>query len=213
MDGRSTTWTVVGIIRGVLSGPTVYANYPYYTRVARNVDRAGSVQVKTNARDPRRDRRRSRGRWSSSSSRSGLRVTSTQTIAQLRAVTINQFNVILVFLLVMAVLLAVVGALGLAGSMSINVLERTREIGVMRAVGATGRAVRGIVIGEGALIGVLSWFIGRAFALSDQPPPQQRGRHFFPAHAVELRVFGPGCVNMVGSSACAVGRRQPLACS
>ncbi len=146
-------------------------------------------------------------------SRSGLRVTSTQTIAQLRAVTISQFNVILVFLLVMAVLLAVVGALGLAGSMSINVLERTREIGVMRAVGATGRAVRGIVIGEGALIGVLSWIIGVAFCRSDQPPPQQRGRHFFPADAVELRVFGPGCVDMVGSRACAVGRRQPLACS
>jgi putative ABC transport system permease protein len=73
--------------------------------------------------------------------------------------------VILVFLLVMAALLAVVGALGLAGAMSINVLERTREIGVMRAVGATGRAVRGIVVAEGALIGVLSWFIGVLIAV------------------------------------------------
>jgi putative ABC transport system permease protein len=97
--------------------------------------------------------------------RAGLRVSSAQTIAQLRAVTISQFNVILVFLLVMAALLAVVGALGLAGAMSINVLERTREIGVMRAVGATGRAVRGIVIGEGALIGVLSWSIGLVLAV------------------------------------------------
>ncbi len=41
MDGRSTTWTVVGIIRGVLSGPTVYANYPYYTRLlATSIGRA-----------------------------------------------------------------------------------------------------------------------------------------------------------------------------
>jgi putative ABC transport system permease protein len=35
----------------------------------------------------------------------------------------------------------------------------------MRAVGATGRAVRGIVVGEGALIGVLSWFIGALVAV------------------------------------------------
>ncbi len=95
----------------------------------------------------------------------GLRVSSTQTIGQLRAATVNQFNVIVVFLLIMAVLIAVVGALGLAGTMSINVLERTREIGVMRAVGATGAAIRGIVIGEGALIGVLSWSAGLLLAL------------------------------------------------
>jgi putative ABC transport system permease protein len=164
MDGRSTQWTVVGIIRGVLSGPTVYANYPYYTRVARNVDRAGSVQVLTGAQTAPEQQQIARA-LEQQFEREGLRVSSTQTIAQLRAVTISQFNVILVFLLVMAALLAVVGALGLAGAMSINVLERTREIGVMRAVGATGRAVRGIVVAEGALIGVLSWFIGVLIAV------------------------------------------------
>jgi putative ABC transport system permease protein len=35
----------------------------------------------------------------------------------------------------------------------------------MRAVGATGAAIRGIVIGEGAFIGVLSWIVGLLFAL------------------------------------------------
>ena len=40
-------------------------------------------------------------------------------------------------MLVMAALIAIVGGLGLMGTMSINVLERTREIGVMRAIGAS----------------------------------------------------------------------------
>jgi putative ABC transport system permease protein len=40
--------------------------------------------------------------------------------------------------------------------MSINVLERTREIGVMRAVGASNGAVRRIVLIEGITIGLLS---------------------------------------------------------
>ncbi len=40
-------------------------------------------------------------------------------------------------LLGMALLMALVGMLGLTSTISINVLERTREIGVMRAIGAT----------------------------------------------------------------------------
>jgi putative ABC transport system permease protein len=164
MNGRSTDWTVVGIIRGVLSGPTVYANYPYFTRVARDVDRAGSVQVLSSAKTPQAQAQLART-LEQQFERAGLRVTSTQTTSQLRAVTASQFNVIVVFLLMMAVLIALVGALGLAGTMSINVLERTREIGVMRAVGATGAAIRGIVIGEGALIGMLSWLVGLLLAL------------------------------------------------
>ena len=54
--------------------------------------------------------------------------------------------------------LAVVGGLGLMGTMSINVLERTREIGVMRTIGAVDRAIRQTVIIEGLVIGLVTWF-------------------------------------------------------
>ena len=67
-------------------------------------------------------------------------------------------------MLVMAILLAVVGGLGLMGTMSINVLERTREIGVMRAVGASNGAIFRVVIVEGIVIGLLSWLLGAAIA-------------------------------------------------
>jgi putative ABC transport system permease protein len=68
-------------------------------------------------------------------------------------------DLLVYFLLVMAVLIAVVGGLGLMGTMSINVLERTREIGVMRAIGASSKDIQGIVIIEGMLIGLISWGI------------------------------------------------------
>jgi putative ABC transport system permease protein len=51
------------------------------------------------------------------------------------------------------------------GTMSINVLERTREIGVMRAIGASDRAVLRIVMVEGVIIGLISWIIGGLVAL------------------------------------------------
>jgi putative ABC transport system permease protein len=92
-------------------------------------------------------------------------VDTTETITERREQITFQFNILIVFLLIMAALLAAVGGLGLAGTMSINVLERTREIGVMRAIGASDGAIRRIIIGEGMFIGALSWAIGAVIAL------------------------------------------------
>ena len=75
------------------------------------------------------------------------------------------FDILFGMMLVMAVLLAFVGGLGLMGTMSINVLERTREIGVMRAIGASTGGILQIVEVEGILIGVLSWAVSLLIAL------------------------------------------------
>jgi putative ABC transport system permease protein len=57
----------------------------------------------------------------------------------------------------MAILTAVVGSIGLTGTMGMNVLERTREIGVMRAIGAVdGEIIKSVVV-EGLVIGLMSW--------------------------------------------------------
>lgn len=45
---------------------------------------------------------------------------------------------------------------GLANAITTNVLERTREIGVLRSIGARARDVRGIFTTEG-LIGAVWW--------------------------------------------------------
>jgi len=73
-----------------------------------------------------------------------------------------------IFLLIMAVLTAFVGSLGLTGTMSINVLERTREIGVMRTIGAVDRVIMQSVIIEGLVIGLITWVlaIGLSFPIS-----------------------------------------------
>ncbi|MBN1313383.1 MAG: FtsX-like permease family protein [Anaerolineae bacterium] len=73
--------------------------------------------------------------------------------------------VLIGLMLLMAALLAVVGALGLTGTMSLNILERTREIGIMRAIGATNRSIRQIVIIEGNVIVLLSWAVGTVLSI------------------------------------------------
>jgi putative ABC transport system permease protein len=75
------------------------------------------------------------------------------------------FTLVVGFLLLMALLLAAVGGLGLTTTMSINILERVREIGVLRAIGASNLAVRRIVLLEGIVIGILSWLVGTALSV------------------------------------------------
>lgn len=81
------------------------------------------------------------------------------TRAQLIGDTAGGFDILVSVLIGMAIIVAVVGGLGLAGTMSLNVLERTREIGVMRAVGASTGTIRRLFIIEGILIGILSALI------------------------------------------------------
>ena len=88
-----------------------------------------------------------------------LRTARFETAGEIREQNVSQFNVIVYLMLAMAVLAAVVGGMGLMGTMSINVVERGREIGVMRSIGAASPAIVGIFVLEGMFVGALSWLL------------------------------------------------------
>jgi putative ABC transport system permease protein len=164
IDDKETQWVIVGVVRGLLTGPNMFANFDYYARLTNAVDRAQISQVRLFNRSP--ENQAIAGQVIEQRYRdSGFRVQQMQTISQLRMIIGTVFDVIIIFLLSMAVLLGIVGGLGLMGTMSINVIERTREIGVMRAIGASDGAVLRIVLVEGLLIGLISWTVGGLIAL------------------------------------------------
>lgn len=96
--------------------------------------------------------------------REGVRARGSVSTAESRFGFDQHVVMIYVFLIVMSVIVASVGGLGLMTTMSLNVLERRREMGVLRAVGATPRVVWLIVIIEGLVIGLLSWTIAAVLA-------------------------------------------------
>jgi putative ABC transport system permease protein len=161
---HDTSWTVVGVVRDIGLMPIVYANYPYYARVLGEVGRASTVAVSVAPRTEANETAVARA-LEEHLGRVGMRVSLVSKAAEERAEGEAIFNVILVLLLAMAVLLAAVGGLGLMGAMSLSVIERTREVGVMRAIGATDAALMLVFIGEGVLIGVLSWVGGLLIAI------------------------------------------------
>jgi putative ABC transport system permease protein len=164
IEERESTWLIVGIVRGVMTGPLAYANYPYLAKEVRFIGRSGGVQIIGETKDPEAQTALAEG-LKTYFENMGMRVRSTNTTASTRANITNQFNIIVFFLTFMAILIALVGGLGLMGTMSMNVMERTREIGVMRAVGADDGAILRVVLVEGLFIGLLSWFIGTLAAL------------------------------------------------
>jgi len=77
----------------------------------------------------------------------------------------ESLDILITFLLIMALLTALVGSMGLTGTMGMNVLERTREIGVMRSIGAVDRVIMNTVIVEGTVIGGISWVLGAILSI------------------------------------------------
>jgi putative ABC transport system permease protein len=78
---------------------------------------------------------------------------------------VNQFNFLLVLLGVMAVVIGIVGSIALSGALALSVMERRREIGVMRATGASSFTIFRLFIGEGLILGWLSWLIAAIISI------------------------------------------------
>jgi putative ABC transport system permease protein len=94
-----------------------------------------------------------------------VRILAASTKAERRYSFDQHMLMIYVFLVIVSVLLASVGGMGLITTVSMNVTERRRELGVLRALGATPARVIRLVVFEGALIGVTAWFVATIAAV------------------------------------------------
>ncbi len=163
-----TEWKVVGIVTSQLVGvgellqaPLAYARYEV---LAAAVEQEGKINKVLLSVDPaevdKADIRPLSIEIEKAFAGKNLRVVSRLLNSDMRLSLENAFSIILILIQLMSILFALVGALGLAGMMSLSVLERTREIGVIRVVGAVQSVVAQVTIIEGVFIGVLSWLGG-----------------------------------------------------
>jgi putative ABC transport system permease protein len=159
INGQERKLEVVGIATKHLTGPRIYMNFDPLTRLTGRRNQVDVVRVLATpgAFSPpaeqdligqQLEKRFEDAQISESTSRTRFEIF--DTIA-------NAFNILLVVLLLVAGILAVIGGLGLTGAMGLNVLERTREIGVLRAVGASHKSVRQVVVVEGTTVALISW--------------------------------------------------------
>jgi len=156
---QESTWTVVGLILDVNNlQQDNYVSFDALARETGNVNRGGLVMVMSEEHDAATHQRLV-GELREAYNVRRMEPAILQSAAEVRQTNKLVFNAIQYLMLVMAFLAAIVGSVGLMSTMSINVIERGREIGVMRATGATSVTIIGIFIAEGVLLGILSWLL------------------------------------------------------
>jgi len=156
---QEEAFRVVGLMRGDLLESDAWVNRDELDKLLGNGGRVDTLMIGTSPHDAQTQADAAR-EIADSFAEEGVRVTSTITQHLLKNTIHDSLNIIVLFLAIMAGLLVLVGGIGLSGTMSINVLESTREIGVMRALGASNAFVYSIFITEGVVVGLISWVLG-----------------------------------------------------
>ena len=156
---RESSWTVVGLVLNINNDQREnFVPFDALAREAGAVNKSNVVIVTTKAHDFETQQRVGHD-LNDAYTVNRIEDVSVQGAEEVKERNLSQFEVAIYLMLAMAGLAAVVGSIGLASTMSINVIERAREIGVMRATGATSPTVASIFVGEGVFVGLLSWLL------------------------------------------------------
>jgi len=92
--------------------------------------------------------------------RKGIQVLATQTF---KAGVLSFYNRTTSLFNVLVLLGVIVGTMGLLNTMTMNILERTRELGMLRALGCVRTQVMRVVLSEALIIGLVSALYGILF--------------------------------------------------
>lgn len=154
VDGVPTAWTVVGVVDEVASPAAAYVGASAFAERTGQPLRVLRIATGT-AREPEAIRSAIDAVVQGLASQ-GARVVNVVPLQLLFNAMAAHVVVLIRSLLGLALLMAFVSTLALGSSMSTSVVERTREIGVLRAIGARPRQVRCMVLIEGVFVAVLS---------------------------------------------------------
>jgi len=169
-DGdRDSTWQVVGILFDPVTNDSVHVPRDALARFLGEANKANALWVQTATADAELSKEMAL-LLENYFEEQGVNIAPDtifggNTIDDISDGKLFTYNLLVQLLAIMAVVIAAVGGIGLSGVLTLSVLERTREIGVMRAIGASSRQITWLFIGEGLLLGTLSWVIALPFSI------------------------------------------------
>ena len=166
VGGRTTTWRVVGLAEERQGGGGgVYATAEGFADATGQRPRVNQLRIATNSHDEQ-TRQAVADAVNENLIDARVEVKSAASISRSEAISEGHLGPVILILLGIALPLGVVGAIGLAATMTANILDRTREFGVMHAIGALPKAVRRIVVAEGVFLAITSCLVAVIPALT-----------------------------------------------
>jgi putative ABC transport system permease protein len=148
---RTTKLRVAGIVEEI-GGPVIYALFPTFERITGLGDASSVLRVKA----ARNREQLLAGTLEQALLNAHLIPSLINTKTEFRASLEEHFAVVGAVMKMIALASALVGAITLIATVSLGVLERAREIGIIRALGAKPRSVTALFFVEGGAVAMLS---------------------------------------------------------
>jgi putative ABC transport system permease protein len=158
IGGRPTTWRVVGLVEERMGAGGVYATAAGLAAATGQPPRVSQLRIVTDRHDEP-TRTTVADAVATTLTGAGIKVGSAASVSRSEAISEGHMGPIVTIVLAIAIAMGVVGGIGLASTMSSNILDRTREFGVMHAIGARPNAVRRIVVAEGVFLALASLLV------------------------------------------------------
>jgi putative ABC transport system permease protein len=150
-----TDWNVIGFSEDVGSPAIAYVSQGVYSKILNTNGKINMLRISYVDRTKENAILKNQ-KIETLLEKVNISINATIPIWLLRNAIASHIGVLINALLGMAILMAFIGSIGLMSTMSMNVLERTREIGIMRAIGATPNKIKNLIVWEGLFIGILS---------------------------------------------------------
>jgi putative ABC transport system permease protein len=165
LRGEYTTWRVVGLVeeREGSSGGA-YTTAEGFAAAIGQPKQVTQLRVATDRHDEQ-TRQAVAAAVARALNDKRIEVASSASVSRSDAVSAGHLGPVILILLGVALPLGVIGVIGLASTMSANILDRTREFGIMHAIGARPKAVRRIVTAEGVFLALTSCLVAALPAL------------------------------------------------
>jgi putative ABC transport system permease protein len=164
IDGKPTIWRLVGVALEIGGGGAYVSSAGYANATARSGGAGGDIRLIASA-DTTKERDQMVRAAERALDEAGMGIEKSVPLDRLYVAMLGHIEVPAGMLIAASVLLVLVGGLGLASMMTVNVLERTREIGVMKAIGGKPATIVKIITSECLLIGGTSWFLAVLISL------------------------------------------------
>lgn len=155
--GRTTRFPIVGIVKAIAPVPTIDAPPGAVRGVTGRVPgESRSIRVVSRTHDDAGQLRAARA-LETAFENAGIEVAGMHRMLDQKKGILDHLVILISILTMASLIVVIVGAIGLASTLTVSVVQRTRKIGILGAIGATPGTIAGQVTFEGLLLAVLSW--------------------------------------------------------
>lgn len=164
VNGRSVAWPIVGVVKELSPHLAVYAPASAIREATGEAEGVGrTILVVTRRHDEATQLAVSQA-LQRLFERLEIEVSGIQRTLDARKAILDHLVIVKTILTLAAIMVVFVGGLALTSTLSLGVIQRTREIGILSAIGATPRTIAAHVWIEALMTGLMSWVVAVALA-------------------------------------------------